>query len=88
MKDLNYNFTKVEPEDLLIAGFFFPHPGLEAASEQKSEACFKGNIQCENSDRAANFFIHSAALLFFFPIKANATETVIKPGLGSDCLLL
>lgn len=56
-------------------------------SLRDTEQSFKARGQCDNSDRYANFFIHSTSLLLFFPIKANATETVIKPGLGPDCLL-
>lgn len=77
----------MESEGLLIAiPDFFPVLGW-ASEIGQSEPCFKATVQCDNSDRYANFFIHSTSLLLFFPIKANATETVIKPGLGPDCLL-
>lgn len=78
----------MQSEDLLIAvpDFFFS--GFGTVSEiGKHEQCFKATVQCDNSDRYANFFIHSTSLLLFFPIKANATETVIKPGPGPNCLL-
>ena len=77
----------MESEGLLIAiPYFVPVLGTASGIGQ-SEPCFKATVQRDNSDRDANFFIHSTPLLLFFPIKANATETVIKPGLGPDCLL-
>lgn len=66
--------------DYLLIGYlyFFPSEFHKAPEILKSKQRFKAMVHCDNSDRYANFFIHSTSLLLFFPIKANATETVIK----------
>lgn len=67
--------------------FFFSSAG--AASEIRTEA----NLVLRpwyNVTTVIDMLISSFTPLhffLFFPIKANATETVIKLGLGPDCLL-